>query len=142
MPSLRVANLIRDRKLLELAKREARALVDESNDEATTAEKRTAVQYLKTNWNGAMDWWRSDRICIAHRNQTTGAGLSVSCRLEGMILGIGVDLCEVDRMEAAISRHGERFLARIYTEAERAIANPKRTAWSASPDDLLPRKRP
>jgi ATP-dependent DNA helicase RecG len=51
MPSLRVANLIRDRKLLELAKREARALVDESNDEATTAEKRTAVQYLKTNWN-------------------------------------------------------------------------------------------
>jgi holo-[acyl-carrier protein] synthase len=45
-----------------------------------------------------------------------------------MIVGIGVDLCEVDRIEAAISRHGERFLARIYTEAERryceAKANP------------------
>ncbi len=37
-----------------------------------------------------------------------------------MIVGIGVDLCEVDRIEAAIARHGERFLARIYTETERA----------------------
>lgn len=72
-----------------------------------------------------MDLWRSDRICVARRNQTTGAGLSVSCRLEGMILGIGVDLCEVDRMETAISRHGERFLARIYTEAERAYCESK-----------------
>lgn len=45
---------------------------------------------------------------------------NVSCTLEGMIIGIGVDLCEVDRVEAAIARHGERFLNRIYTEAERA----------------------
>ncbi len=42
-----------------------------------------------------------------------------------MILGIGVDLCEVDRMEAAIARHGERFLNRIYTEAERAYCDSK-----------------
>jgi holo-[acyl-carrier protein] synthase len=42
-----------------------------------------------------------------------------------MIVGIGVDLCEVDRMEAAIGRHGERFLARIYTEAERAYCDSK-----------------
>jgi holo-[acyl-carrier protein] synthase len=42
-----------------------------------------------------------------------------------MILGIGVDLCEVDRIEAAIARHGERFLARIYTEAERAYCESK-----------------
>ncbi len=46
--------------------------------------------------------------------------LGVSCTLESMIAGIGVDLCEVDRMEAAIKRHGERLLTRIYTEAERA----------------------
>jgi holo-[acyl-carrier protein] synthase len=44
---------------------------------------------------------------------------------ENMILGIGVDLCEVDRIEAAIARHGERFLARIYTEAERAYCDSK-----------------
>jgi len=42
-----------------------------------------------------------------------------------MILGIGVDLCEVDRMEAAITRHGERFLERIYTSAERAYCESK-----------------
>jgi holo-[acyl-carrier protein] synthase len=42
-----------------------------------------------------------------------------------MILGIGVDLCEVDRIEAAISRHGERFLSRIYTEAERTYCESK-----------------
>ncbi len=42
-----------------------------------------------------------------------------------MILGIGVDLCEVDRIEAAIKRHGERFLARIYTDAERSYCDSK-----------------
>ncbi len=51
MPSLRVANLIRDRKLLELAKREARALVDGSAGEISQEEKRAAVQYLKAHWN-------------------------------------------------------------------------------------------
>jgi holo-[acyl-carrier protein] synthase len=42
-----------------------------------------------------------------------------------MIVGIGVDLCEVERLEAAIGRHGERFLARIYTAAERAYCESK-----------------
>jgi holo-[acyl-carrier protein] synthase len=42
-----------------------------------------------------------------------------------MIAGIGVDLCEVDRLEAAIGRHGERFLARIYTPAERRYCESK-----------------
>jgi holo-[acyl-carrier protein] synthase len=42
-----------------------------------------------------------------------------------MIAGIGVDLCEVDRMESAIARHGERLLARIYTEGERAYCESK-----------------
>jgi ATP-dependent DNA helicase RecG len=51
MPSLRVANLIRDRKLLELAKREARRLLEAGPDEVTAEEKRTAVQYLRTHWN-------------------------------------------------------------------------------------------
>jgi holo-[acyl-carrier protein] synthase len=43
-----------------------------------------------------------------------------------MIVGIGVDLCEVDRIEAAITRHRERFLARVYTEAERAYCESKK----------------
>jgi len=51
MPSLRVANLIRDRKLLELAKREARGLLEDSTEEISAEEKRAAVQYLRTHWN-------------------------------------------------------------------------------------------
>ncbi len=42
-----------------------------------------------------------------------------------MILGIGVDLCEVERIEAAIVRHGERFLTRLYTPEERAYCDSK-----------------
>ena len=44
----------------------------------------------------------------------------VSGKLESMIAGIGVDLCEVERIESAIARHGERLLARLYTPAERS----------------------
>ena len=39
-----------------------------------------------------------------------------------MILGIGSDLVDVTRIEKVIARHGERFLARIFTTAERARA--------------------
>ena len=39
-----------------------------------------------------------------------------------MILGIGSDLVDVGRIEKVIQRHGERFIARIFTPAERARA--------------------
>jgi holo-[acyl-carrier protein] synthase len=39
-----------------------------------------------------------------------------------MIIGIGSDLCDVRRIERVIERHGERFLARIFTATERARA--------------------
>src|SRR5437868_10702348 len=39
-----------------------------------------------------------------------------------MIIGIGTDLCDARRIERAIERHGERFLARIFTATERAKA--------------------
>lgn len=35
-----------------------------------------------------------------------------------MIIGIGNDLCDCRRIEAAIQRHGPRFLNRIFTLAE------------------------
>jgi holo-[acyl-carrier protein] synthase len=37
-----------------------------------------------------------------------------------MILGVGIDLIEVSRIKAMIRRHGEKFLARVFTPAERA----------------------
>jgi holo-[acyl-carrier protein] synthase len=39
-----------------------------------------------------------------------------------MIIGIGSDLIDIRRIEKVIERHGERFLDRIFTEAERARA--------------------
>ncbi len=36
-----------------------------------------------------------------------------------MIVGLGVDIAEVGRIKAAIERHGEVFLRRVYTERER-----------------------
>ena len=37
-----------------------------------------------------------------------------------MIIGLGIDLEEVERVRGAIERQGERFLTRIYTAKERA----------------------
>jgi holo-[acyl-carrier protein] synthase len=39
-----------------------------------------------------------------------------------MIIGIGSDLCDARRIAAVLERHGERFLSRIFTPAERAKA--------------------
>jgi holo-[acyl-carrier protein] synthase len=40
-----------------------------------------------------------------------------------MILGIGSDIIDVRRIESAVSRHGERFLTRVFTAVERATAD-------------------
>ncbi len=39
-----------------------------------------------------------------------------------MILGIGSDICDIRRIEAALARHGDRFLQRVFTETERRRA--------------------
>ena len=36
------------------------------------------------------------------------------------VLGTGIDIVEVARLEEAIARHAHRFLDRVFTEAERA----------------------
>src|SRR6185369_13048712 len=42
-----------------------------------------------------------------------------------VIVGTGIDLCEVDRIREAIERHGQRILQRVYTEREIAYAQLK-----------------
>ena len=44
-----------------------------------------------------------------------------------MIIGLGSDMVDVRRIARTIERHGERFLARIYTPAERAKAEKRVT---------------
>ena len=42
------------------------------------------------------------------------------------IHGIGIDVVEVERIAAAIARHGEAFLARLFTPAERSYCEAKK----------------
>lgn len=37
-----------------------------------------------------------------------------------MIVGLGIDVCSIERMRRALERHGDRFFSRICTESERA----------------------
>ncbi|MTH76589.1 holo-ACP synthase [Paracoccus aestuariivivens] len=39
-----------------------------------------------------------------------------------MILGIGSDLANIDRIAAVLERHGDRFRKRVFTETELALA--------------------
>jgi len=39
-----------------------------------------------------------------------------------MILGLGSDLCNIERIENSLQRFGERFENRVFTEVERAKA--------------------
>lgn len=38
------------------------------------------------------------------------------------MIGIGTDIVEIGRIETLLERHGQRFLARILTEREQAVA--------------------
>ena len=39
-----------------------------------------------------------------------------------MIIGLGSDLCNIERIQASLDRFGERFENRVFTQAERAKA--------------------
>src|SRR5260370_37967626 len=39
-----------------------------------------------------------------------------------MILGLGSDICDIRRIERSLERFGERFVTRVFTDAERRKA--------------------
>lgn len=45
-----------------------------------------------------------------------------------MIVGTGIDLTEVARIQKTVERHGARFLNRVYTSGEQAYCLPRRSA--------------
>ncbi len=45
-----------------------------------------------------------------------------------MILGTGIDLIEIARIQQSLERYGQRFLDRVYTPAEQAFCLRKRKA--------------
>lgn len=48
--------------------------------------------------------------------------------IDSMIVGSGIDMVEIGRIQQSLDRYGERFLERIYTAAERAYCLRKRMA--------------
>lgn len=46
-----------------------------------------------------------------------------------MIYGIGIDIVKIDRIGQAVERWGERFLRRIFTDAEIAYAYDKKSPY-------------
>jgi len=53
------------------------------------------------------------------------AAMGVMTEVNGAIAGIGVDRIRIARVRRALERHGERFVARVFTEAETAQARRK-----------------
>lgn len=49
-----------------------------------------------------------------------------------MILGIGSDLCNIDRIESVLARHGDRFRDRVFTEREQRKAEGRPRAVAAT----------
>lgn len=41
----------------------------------------------------------------------------------GVLIGLGCDLIETERIKSALERHGDRFLKRVFTEEEQAYCN-------------------
>ena len=49
-----------------------------------------------------------------------------------MILGIGTDLCNIDRIAGVLDRHGDRFRNRVFTDVEQRRAEGRPMAVAAT----------
>lgn len=61
--------------------------------------------------------------CIDERTQVKCCSF-----IDSMIVGSGIDMVEIERIQHSMDRFGERFLDRIYTAAEQAYCLRKRMA--------------
>src|ERR1035441_5678028 len=58
-----------------------------------------------------------------------GAASGECCSLvNNMIVGSGIDLVEIRRIQRAMDRYGRRFLGRVFTEEEQAYCLRKRNS--------------
>ena len=46
-----------------------------------------------------------------------------------MIYGLGTDICDIRRIRASLARHGERFAAKVLSEAEMATWKARSARW-------------
>ena len=74
-----------------------------------------AVQALSFQWSGR-EWDRAPgfpTVCQA-------------ARLMPNIMGLGIDATDIDRVASVIRRYGDRFLTRVFTDAEVAYSTRRR----------------
>src|SRR6266446_492470 len=58
------------------------------------------------------------------------------------VVGLGMDICSIDRIQRILDGpRAEKFLERVYTEAERALCSSRQDAAAAFAARLPPRKR-
>ena len=60
-------------------------------------------------------------------SRTQGVGFCCTLYFR-MIIGSGIDLVEIERIEQSVARYGQRFLDRVFTPAEQAYCQRKRKA--------------
>jgi holo-[acyl-carrier protein] synthase len=84
--------------------------------------KEQAVRVQRGIISGAALPWRSLANCRGCRGAAGAA--------EGpVIVGLGVDIAEVDRVRAALQRHGEAILKRLFTPGEIAYCESHRNKY-------------
>jgi holo-[acyl-carrier protein] synthase len=59
--------------------------------------------------------------------------MDISLPPGGIVLGIGADIIEVERIRGVLERQGERFLNRVFTEEERAYCSSMKYPTSTMP---------
>src|SRR5450432_70501 len=102
-------------------------LCDRGEDRRPAGDRRAEYRLLHDR-GGAVHGPRGNGSCDAGGDgprAQDGRGSTARQRKpsgQDMILGIGSDLIDIRRIAKVIERHGDRFLDRIFTEAERARA--------------------
>ena len=48
-----------------------------------------------------------------------------------MIYGVGTDICDIRRIQASLDKHGDRFAAKILSDAEFALWKARSARWPA-----------
>ncbi len=89
---------------------------------ASISQRPRSSRPCRNSWNST-----SGISSSARRSSSACPRRSARCGRDGsrrgearMIIGIGSDLCRIDRIEETLNRFGERFINRVFTETERA----------------------
>ena len=96
-----------------VSRRPRSRLCHRSDDRGTAADRRTEHRPFPRRRGGVRRLARSDR------DHAGGDGGRARRR---MIVGIGTDLCNIERVERSLERFGDRFVHRCFTEHERRRA--------------------